>query len=66
MTTVNVRDNDVEKAMKVLKKQLNREGVFGEMKERSRYVKPFRIRQLEKRMASQRAWRAEQKRQHEM
>lgn len=35
-----VRDNNVEQALKVLKKKLQREGVFREMKLRSHYEKP--------------------------
>ena len=32
MVTVSVRDNKVEKALRVLKKKMQREGVFREMK----------------------------------
>ena len=35
-----VRDNDVDQAMRVLKKKLQREGVFREMKLRRSYEKP--------------------------
>ncbi|HEV7275867.1 MAG TPA: 30S ribosomal protein S21 [Devosiaceae bacterium] len=35
-----VRDNNVEQALRVLKKRLQREGVFREMKRRSYYEKP--------------------------
>ena len=37
---VNVRDNNVERAMKILKKKLQREGVFREMKLRRFFEKP--------------------------
>ncbi len=37
---VNVRDNNVEQAMRALKKKLQREGVFREMKLRQHYEKP--------------------------
>jgi small subunit ribosomal protein S21 len=37
---VQVRDNNVDQALKVLKKRLQREGVFREMKRRSYYEKP--------------------------
>jgi small subunit ribosomal protein S21 len=35
-----VRDNNVDQALRVLKKKLQREGVFREMKERRAYEKP--------------------------
>jgi small subunit ribosomal protein S21 len=35
-----VRDNNVEQALRVLKKKLQREGVFREMKRASFYEKP--------------------------
>jgi len=35
-----VRDNNVDQAMRVLKKKLQREGVFREMKLRRHYEKP--------------------------
>ncbi|HZG28969.1 SSU ribosomal protein S21P [Ensifer adhaerens] len=35
-----VRDNNVEQALRVLKKKLQREGVFREMRARSSYEKP--------------------------
>ncbi len=35
-----VRDNNVDQALRVLKKKLQREGVFREMKARSAYEKP--------------------------
>ncbi|HUE46829.1 MAG TPA: 30S ribosomal protein S21, partial [Aestuariivirgaceae bacterium] len=35
-----VRDNNVEQALKVLKKKLQREGLFREMKRRRAYEKP--------------------------
>ena len=37
---VTVRDNNVEQALKVLKKKLQREGLFREMKRRRNYEKP--------------------------
>ena len=37
---VTVRDNNVEQALRVLKKKLQREGVFREMKLRRAYEKP--------------------------
>lgn len=42
-----VRDNNVDQALKALKKKLQREGVFREMKLRGHYEKPSerRVRQ---------------------
>ena len=37
-----VRDNNVDQALKVLKKKMQREGVFREMKLRGNYEKPPR------------------------
>jgi small subunit ribosomal protein S21 len=37
---VSVRDNNVDQALKVLKKKMQREGVFREMKLRRSYEKP--------------------------
>ena len=40
MPQVFVRDNDVNGALRVLKKKMQREGVFREMKQRRAYEKP--------------------------
>ena len=37
---VTVRDNNVDQALKALKKKMQREGVFREMKQRRSYEKP--------------------------
>ena len=37
---MHVRDNNLEKAMRAMKKKLQREGVFKEMKQRRAYEKP--------------------------
>ena len=37
---VSVRDNNVDQALRILKKKLQREGVFREMKNRRVYEKP--------------------------
>jgi len=50
-----VRDNNVEQALRVLKKKLQREGVFREMKARSAYEKPSEKRAREKGEAVRRA-----------
>lgn len=41
---VQVRDNNVEQALRVLKRRLQREGVFREMKLRKYYEKPSEAR----------------------
>ena len=43
-----VRDNNVDQALRGLKKKLQREGVFREMKARSAYEKPSEKRAREK------------------
>ncbi len=43
-----VRDNNVDQALKVLKKKMQREGVFREMKLRRFYEKPSERRAREK------------------
>lgn len=50
-----VRDNNVEQALRVLKKKLQREGVFREMKQRRAYEKPSEKRVREKGEAVRRA-----------
>ncbi len=56
MVQVSVRDNNVEQALRALKKKLQREGVFREMKIRKHYEKPS---EKKKREASEavRRWR---------
>lgn len=44
MIEVTVRDNNVEQAMRVLKKKMQREGVFREMKKRRHFEKPSEAR----------------------
>jgi small subunit ribosomal protein S21 len=56
LVTVNVRDNNVEQALKVLKKKMQREGVFREMKLRRDYEKPSEKKKREKAEAVRR-WR---------
>ncbi|AEG04786.1 30S ribosomal protein S21 [Sinorhizobium meliloti WSM1022] len=43
-----VRDNNIDQALRVLKKKMQREGVFREMKMRSAYEKPSEKRVREK------------------
>ena len=44
---VTVRDNNVDQALRVLKKKMQREGVFREMKNRRAYEKPSERRARE-------------------
>jgi small subunit ribosomal protein S21 len=50
-----VRDNNVEQALRVLKKKMQREGVFREMKRRRSYEKPSERKTREKSDAIRRA-----------
>jgi small subunit ribosomal protein S21 len=50
-----VRDNNVDQALKVLKKKMQREGIFREMKLRGHYEKPSVRRVREKAEAVRRA-----------
>lgn len=50
-----VRDNNVEQALRVLKKKLQREGVFREMKRRKFYEKPSERSNRERAEAIRRA-----------
>jgi small subunit ribosomal protein S21 len=45
---IQVRDNNLEQAIRVLKKKLQREGIFREMKVRRAYEKPSEKRVREK------------------
>ncbi|MFC0191477.1 30S ribosomal protein S21 [Aureimonas pseudogalii] len=58
---VDVRDNNVDQALRALKKKLQREGVFREMKARSFYEKPSEKRVREKQEAVRRARKAARK-----
>jgi small subunit ribosomal protein S21 len=57
-----VRDNNVEQALRVLKKKMQREGVFREMKMRAHYEKPSEKRAREKAEAIRRARKLARKR----
>jgi small subunit ribosomal protein S21 len=50
-----VRDNNVDQALRVLKKKMQREGVFREMKRRRSYEKPSERKTREKSEALRRA-----------
>lgn len=59
---VSVRDNNVDQALKALKKKMQREGVFREMKLRRSYEKPSEKRARERAEAVRRARKLERKR----
>jgi small subunit ribosomal protein S21 len=59
---VTVRDNNVDQALKALKKKMQREGVFREMKLRRSYEKPSERKAREKAEAVRRARKLERKR----
>ena len=59
---VTVRDNNVDQALKVLKKKMQREGIFREMKLCRSYEKPSERRAREKAEAVRRARKLESKR----
>ena len=56
-----VRENNVEQALRVLKKKLQREGVFREMRARSAYEKPSEKRARERADAIRRLRKLERK-----
>jgi small subunit ribosomal protein S21 len=57
-----VRDNNVDQALRALKKKLQREGVSREMKLRRHYEKPSEKRARERAAAIRRARKLERKR----
>ena len=57
-----VRDNNVDQALRALKKKLQREGVFREMKMRDHYEKPSQKRAREKAEAVRRVRKLARKR----
>ncbi|ACM29926.1 30S ribosomal protein S21 [Agrobacterium sp. SHOUNA12C] len=56
-----VRDNNIEQALRVLKKKMQREGLFREMKARQSYEKPSERRVREKAQAISRHRKAMRK-----
>jgi len=56
LVSVHVRDNNVDQALRALKKKMQREGIFREMKLRRDYEKPSEKRKREKAEAVRR-WR---------
>jgi len=57
-----VRDNNVDQALKALKKKMQREGIFREMKLRGHYEKPSEKKAREKAEAIRRARKLARKR----
>jgi len=57
-----VRDNNVEQALRALKKKMQREGTFREMKRRTHYEKPSEKRVRQKAEAIRRARKLARKR----
>lgn len=57
-----VRDNNVDQALRALKKKLQREGVFREMKLRRNFEKPSERRAREKAESVRRQRKVERKR----
>jgi small subunit ribosomal protein S21 len=59
---VSVRDNNVDQALRALKKKMQREGIYREMKQRRFYEKPSERRAREHATAIRRARKLERKR----
>ena len=62
MVTITVRNNNVDQAMRVLKKKLQKEGVLREIKSRQYFEKPSAKRARKKAEGIKRYKRAEKKR----
>ena len=59
---VTVRDNNVEQALKALKKKMQREGILREMKFLRYYEKPSEIKKRKEAEAKRRSRKVEKKR----
>ena len=57
-----IRNNDVEQGLRVLKKKLQREGIYKELKRRKHYEKPSEIRVRKENEAVRRHRKLERKR----
>ncbi len=62
MVQVVVRDNNIDQALRALKKKMQREGIFREMKMRRAYEKPSERRARESAEAVRRARKLARKR----
>ncbi|PIP41824.1 MAG: 30S ribosomal protein S21 [Desulfobacterales bacterium CG23_combo_of_CG06-09_8_20_14_all_51_8] len=60
--TVRVDDNDIERAMRILKKKIQNDGLFKRLKLKKNYEKPSEYRRRKKREALRRQRIAESKR----
>jgi small subunit ribosomal protein S21 len=60
--TVRVDDNDVERAMRILKKKIQNDGLFKRLKLKKNYEKPSEYRRRKKREALRRQRISESKR----
>ncbi|MGL4636567.1 MAG: 30S ribosomal protein S21 [Beijerinckiaceae bacterium] len=58
---VMVRDNNVEQAMRVLKKKMQREGIFRELRQKESFEKPSERKTREKAEAVRRSRKAARK-----
>lgn len=56
-----VRDNNIDQALRVLKKKMQREGIFRELRERRAYEKPSERKTREKAEAIRRSRKAARK-----
>lgn len=66
MVRVDVFHNDVEQALRRLKKLMNREGLFRELRQRRYHEKPFEKRARELREGVRRSKKAENKRNYDL
>jgi small subunit ribosomal protein S21 len=62
VVTVSVRDNNVDQALRVLKKKMQREGIFREMKMRKDFEKPSEKKKREKAESVRRSRKMDRKR----
>jgi small subunit ribosomal protein S21 len=62
---VEVRNNNVTKAMRILKKKIEREGILQEVRERQFYEKPSERKRREKKQNIRRHKKAERERMRE-
>jgi small subunit ribosomal protein S21 len=62
LVTVSVRDNNVDQALRVLKKKMQREGIFREMKMRRDFEKPSVKKAREKAESIRRSRKMDRKR----
>ena len=62
MVQVIVRDNNVDQALRALKKKMQREGIFRELKLRKHYEKPSQKKAREKSEAIRRQRKLDRKR----